>query len=55
LSPIVLSPCQSLYQLPLTRSPPDLTVMFIVAPEPYDEASLPAPPIWNSSNEPKSK
>ena len=55
LSVIVLSPSQSLYQLPEKRSPPDLTVMLMLVPPPKLSAPLPAPPTWNSSKLPKSK
>ncbi len=50
LSVIVASPSQSLYQLPVKRSPPDLTLMFSTAPPAKLSASAPAPPTWNSSN-----
>jgi hypothetical protein len=45
LSLMVESPSQSLYQLPLRRSPPDLTVMASDAPPAKFSALLPAPPI----------
>ena len=41
LSLIVASPSQSLYQLPVKRSPPDLTVMLMLVPPPKLSAPRP--------------